>query len=208
MKRMKHNLQSAHHEPPAATSFELETRKVYSVSKEEQLVVLAAHGTEILKGMLVVSDKYYNLCVYVRTRNVEHAVVRDALEPLGFRKERISEIHRVATSSDALWSEFAARNLSFRRTLELTRGTVELLLTDSEKESSAWVKDIPEASDIKADAVRAEEKQQRLTPSDKLELLVHQIAFQAEKMSVRGKTFVCENGWSVKVFRTKKGGAK
>jgi len=197
---MKHNKQSASIVGPSPGAV-----AVVASGKDEvvHLSVLSDLGTDIVTGLLNVSDKYYKLCVYVREHCIDTRMLRNALEPLGFRKERISEIYRVATSSGAIWSEFLARSLSFRRTLELTRGTIQVLYPAGNERDASWV---PDDESRKRSAVEAEESLQarRLSKGDKLELLVNQLAAQAESSGMRGRTFVCENGWSVKVFKTVK----
>lgn len=171
-------------------------------SREKHLTILSEYGADIVKGMIQVSDKYYQICLYIRKHSVEDDIVRDALEPLGFIKQRITELCRVAKSSESLWSEFEARKLSFRRTLELTRGTVQLLLAEKVEEN-AWVADVPTDHEVDGSGGQTERAEGRENLKDKLEAGVHRVALLAEKLNMRGKTYQLENGWSVKIFKTK-----
>jgi len=174
--------------------------------------IISEYGVEIVRGMLKVGDTYWKLCGYIRTNKVDADVVRKALEPLGFIKQRITEINRVANAPEELWSEYEARALSFRRTLELSRGTVQLLLDKTvdvdEHESVARTMVGVEAEEAEAEVSEAEssagvikEPESATVRKEKMEAVATRLAALAEKYSVKQRVFKIENGYVVTVSR-------
>jgi len=173
--------------------------------RAEHVKTVAGFGAEIVLSHIKTSDIYYKMCLYIRTEKVSEASVRDALEPFDFVKQRITEINRVANASDALWSEFEARRLSFRRTLDLTRGTVTLLLENQRPELT---EQFPEGGEEQAPASGADaepqEKYHRNLDKEAMESAAMKICKLSEKLNLRAKTWQAENGWAVKVWRLSK----
>jgi len=177
-----------------------------TLERQTHLVRVSELGSMVFKGLIKVSDRYFELCSYIRQHKVSEDVVRDALEPEGFVKQRISEINRVANAPLDLWTELSARRLSFRRTLELTRGTVQVLLTPDERASAPWVETIPDEPNWgvtrnKRGSGAADDKATRA--KHRLERLFRLVCRQAENMGLNSRTAELENGYGVKVWKLK-----
>jgi len=82
---------------------------------------------EIIEGTVAVGEKYFALASYVRDNKLGKKIVAQWLGEMGFNRHRISEINAVANSDEAHWSEFAAKAISWKGVLQLTRGNVEEL---------------------------------------------------------------------------------
>jgi hypothetical protein len=82
---------------------------------------------EIVFATAVVSEKYFELCNYIRSHNVPPNVVRGTLKPLGFRKWVISKLLCCAYAADDLWDEFASKRIGYNKMLRLTRESVRRL---------------------------------------------------------------------------------
>jgi len=174
--------------------------------RAEHVRTVADFGAAIVLAHIKTSDIYYKMCLYIRTEKVSEDAVRDALEPLDFIKQRITEINRVANASDALWSEFEARRLSFRRTLELSRGTVQLLLENQRPELTAQFPEEGAESEKSQEGKEQEKDAPYYLNLDReaMEAAAMKLCKLGEKLGVRAKTYQAENGWSVKVWRLSK----
>jgi len=161
-------------------------------------IAVADYGQQIGKAYLAVGEKYLELCLYIRKNEVVPTLVRTALEPF-FPKQRITEILTVSNSSNELWSEFEARRLAFRRVLELSRGTLQLLLETPEgQEPPAWVGEASETGNGEA-----EEARPKASNEVRLMAAVRTVAKLGLECGLQGKTFQMENGYCVKVWRKK-----
>ena len=92
--------------------------------KVEQSKFINDIADKIIVGTAQVSKLYYDLCVYIRKNKIAPTAVSHLLGARGFHKVRISEINRVSNAADDVWSDFEAMGIGFRKTLELTRGSV------------------------------------------------------------------------------------
>jgi hypothetical protein len=61
------------------------------------------------------------VCLYIRKNKLAPKLVSHELGQLGFRKEVVSKINRVAFASDELFSRFQAKMIGFDRVLMLAR---------------------------------------------------------------------------------------
>jgi len=183
-----------------------------ALDPKSHLSIISEYGVEIVRGMLKVGDTYWKLCGYIRTNKVDADVVRKALEPLGFIKQRITEINRVANAPEELWSEYEARALSFRRTLELSRGTVQLLLDKAESGADANLltrtmvgveaeEAEAEVSEAESNAGVTKEPESATVRKEKMEAVATRLAALADKYSVKQRVFKIENGYVVTVSR-------
>jgi len=188
---------------------------VGSVAQEKLVADIAEMGAKIVIAPVAAGDMYFRLCEYIRKHSVAKQLVYDSLEPLSFTKPRISEIYRVASASDDVWREFEARKLGFTKALNLTRGTLKLLLTKGEQEEKAtWLGVIPEeGTEAGLDAAEKESKgasaaeagvKAKATPVDDMEAAARKLARAAEDAGLRRpRTWVMENGFEVRVRKVK-----
>jgi len=184
------------------------------MSREVLAERIVVHGTEIVRGLLAVSEKYYKLCCLIRFHQADDFLVRESLQGIGFNKVRISEVLRVSKSSPAIWSEFEARSLSFRGALDLNRGTVKLLTMVPDDgsgpvvESERWLEEHAEqehSEAIQKEESGADKKSSSNLDNDAMEACARKLARYAEKLKRKSKSFVLENGYTVKVYKTKAG---
>jgi len=89
------------------------------VQQSAQLVIL---GKDLLAAVIGTGEKYLSLCKYIRDNEVAPKLVAADLGQLGFSRQTVSKINRVAGASVELWNEFEARSVGFNKMLQLTRG--------------------------------------------------------------------------------------
>jgi len=188
---------------------------VRSQEQEKLVADIAAMGAKIVLAQVAAGDMYFKLCEYIRVNSVAKQLVYDSLEPLSFTKPRMSEIYRVASSPDEVWREFEARRLGFSKALNLTRGTLKLLLTSGEqKEKAGWLESIPsEGTEAQPEGAKSpsaaeagvEARSTPATPVDKMEKAARELARAAEDAELaRPRVWKMENGYEVTVRRGKK----
>jgi len=188
---------------------------VRSVEQEKLVADIAEMGAKIVIATVAAGDMYFRLCEYIRKHSVSKQLVYDSLEPLSFTKPRISEIYRVASANDDVWREFEARKLGFTKALNLTRGTLKLLLSKGEQEEKAsWLGVIPEeGTEAGLDVAEKESKgtsaaeagvKAKATPVDDMEAAARKLARAAEDSGLRRpRIWVMENGFEVRVRKVK-----
>lgn len=87
----------------------------------KQAAMVQGLAIDIIRATGELGSRYLRLCLYIRQEKVSPKLVAYELKTLGFRKTRISEINRVAHSSDKLFTEYQAKVIGFDRCLELAR---------------------------------------------------------------------------------------
>lgn len=78
-------------------------------------------GVEIIQSTGQLAGKYLELCLYIRRNKVGPKLVSQEMTKLGFKRSRVSEVNRVANSSDKLFSEYQAKLIGFDKCLEMAR---------------------------------------------------------------------------------------
>jgi len=188
--------------------------RTHSPEQQAHIEFLADIGAKIVLGSAAVGEMYFQAAEYMRKHSLAKELVFDTWKELGFVKTRISEIYRIANSPNDIWREYEAKRLGFKQALNLTRGTLRLLLTDKEKNENARFLDaipvggteeaLPEdgkakpASAASSGVVAEGEKQ---TDDEKMSDWASKLARIAENNGVRTRTFKKENGYFVKVWR-------
>lgn len=66
---------------------------------------------------------YLDLCLYIRKNMVSPKLVSTEMSAMGFNRQVISRVNKVANASDELFSQFQARTIGFNKVLELSRGS-------------------------------------------------------------------------------------
>lgn len=187
------------HEEKGKGVVTVETKE--DVAQQEHLLKLAELAQAVILGHLEVSGRYLTMCEHIRAHNIKRAQVAEMLEPLGFPQPRISEIYRVATAPADAWTEYRTRRLGFNKVLNLTRGTLAIVLPNGEGSRAEWISQIPE------EGSEARERQQEMSevvkPSafDVALGIARQLARLAENEKWRKREFAIENGYVVKVSR-------
>jgi len=87
----------------------------------KQAAMVQGLAIDIIRATGELAGKYLRLCLYIRQEKVSPKLVSYELKTLGFKKSRISEVNRVAHSSDKLFSDYQAKLIGFDRCLELSR---------------------------------------------------------------------------------------
>lgn len=106
---------------------------------------------EVFTGHVELGKKYITLCSWIREHKIGPAQVSAMLAGLGFHKVRISEVNKIATVSDELWSKFSARELGMKKVLQIARGSTALdaLDLDEEEKKDAGLASADERRDTK-----------------------------------------------------------
>lgn len=82
------------------------------------------YAAEIIKKTCETGQVYLDLCNYIRDNLVAPKLVSFELGEMGFNRQVVSRINKVANAADDVYSQFAARLIGFNKTLELARGPV------------------------------------------------------------------------------------
>lgn len=133
-------------------------------------------GWEVLQGHVELGLKYLRLCEHIRKNQIGPAQVTEALKALGFHKVRISEVNKLATCSDELWSKYACRELSMKKVLQIERGSVSVEALDLD-ETEMKEAGLAEGEGASAETVPAKAK----THSVKVALMVKSLQALAGK---------------------------
>lgn len=149
------------------------------------------------------AEKYLNLCRHIRKNQIPPKVVSTELKALGFAKQRITEVNRVAQCADELWKEVDAKRIGFRGALEEARADITKL------ENVNPAIDINEPQDLKTgtwnpEATPEDEEKARLTAMDRC---AKTIINGGEFLNLRGKTWRL-NGYTLKLAKDKKSPSK
>ena len=78
-------------------------------------------GLDIIRKTGEVAGAYLSLCLYIRQHQMAPKMVAMTLTKLGFKRSRVSEINKVAQSSDKLFKEYEARRIGFDKALDMSR---------------------------------------------------------------------------------------
>lgn len=78
-------------------------------------------GSELVKKLGEVGEKYRDLCKYIRDNKVDKKVVARELGKLGMKRARISMVNRIAFASDKVWKEYEAKLIGFHEAIDLAR---------------------------------------------------------------------------------------
>jgi len=88
------------------------------VAQEARLIEL---GKEIVVAAGDLAGKYLSLVLFIRANKVGPKIVAARLGELGFNRQRVSEINRVANTADDLFQQYQAKLIGFKGVLELAR---------------------------------------------------------------------------------------
>lgn len=99
----------------AAAVINMHSKDVQHMTKIREFGLAIASKSGELAGL------YLTLCQYIRKNRVEAKLVSFELGQLGFRKQRVTEINRVAMAPEKVWLQYEARALGFDKTLAIAR---------------------------------------------------------------------------------------
>lgn len=97
-----------------------------AAAKLEKRHVAAIQGCcqKIIDKTVEAGRLYLDLCLYIRKNMVAPKIVSREMQAMGFNRQVVSRVNKVANASDELFSEFQARTIGFNKVLELSRGGV------------------------------------------------------------------------------------
>lgn len=158
-------------------------------------------GTEIVKATIAVGDKYLALCEYIRTNNVAPKLATFELLEIGFHKARVSEIVRVSHSSDEIWNQFKARNIGFRKVLELSRGNVQELIAESDGVEVVEIKaTIQESNEADTSSLNKEQDNDSMR-AKRVENAAKTILTYGQLENKRKLSWTLGTGWTLNLTR-------
>jgi len=208
----KKNAEKTEQAPPVGMVAPATPMAVVDPKEVEARTYLRRIGAEIVVETVKVGQKYLELCRYIRQHQVGPKWVSEELSALGFHKVRISEINRVSNAAEDIWREFEAASIGFKKCLQLTRGSVEVI------RQAGVMADDNVASVAEASAIVAEEKGQSEEsgeagsaasddPIHKQTIRLHKaaniMASAADELELISKTWHI-GGYTVHVFKDKK----
>jgi len=100
----------------------LETRHIAEISKLCREVIAATVQT---------GKVYLKLCLYIRENMVAPKLVTAQMLEMGFNKQVVSRVNKVANASDEVFSQFAASTIGFNKALDMARNPVQESLAAS-----------------------------------------------------------------------------
>lgn len=90
-------------------------------TRADDFVQLRQKAKSLIDTVKQMTDKYLDLCVFIREKLFRPEEVSKELYSLGFRKERISEIKRVCFSTDEIFNDYRNRLIGWKAALERIR---------------------------------------------------------------------------------------
>jgi len=106
------------------TAIEAKTAAAVAQSKADVRHIKAIRGCcqVIIDQVVKTGTLYLDLCLYIRKNTVSPKLVRCEMEGMGFNKQVISRVNKVANAADDVFSQFQARTIGFNNVLALARG--------------------------------------------------------------------------------------
>lgn len=101
-------------------------------------------------------NAYYNLCIWIREKQISPKGVSVILQLMGFRKERVAEIKRVCFCSEELWNDYRRRWIGFRSALRMARRE------KTEGGKGAWLRAFSKMEKLQGDAIETWVGQERM----------------------------------------------
>lgn len=84
--------------------------------------LICLHGYQVIAAVAATGERYLELCSAIRTHKISPKVVSKTLLAVGFNRQVVSRINKVAQAKDEDWEAYKARSIGFNQCLELTRG--------------------------------------------------------------------------------------
>jgi len=200
----------------AAHKAMLDEKQATAAVQIRHVNILHEKGKELIGAVIGVGDKYLALCKAIRENEMAPKLVSFELGQLGFSRQTVSKINKVAGASDELWNSFEARAFGFNKMLELSRGEKpnEATLMLADKMGADVVDVVAQVQKLETDEVKeGAENPELVEPS--LEELDKKAELAAEKAAAvllrsratldwrSGKKFVGGDGWVVIVQKDK-----
>lgn len=159
---------------------------------------------------------YLDLCLYIRKNAVPPKLVSYEMDVMGFNRQVISRVNKVANASDELFSQFEARTIGFNKVLELSRGgavagslaaemgadVTDVKAQIEEMESEAKEKDSGPSAGKSAKMTDDEKKEKDMKRFERAAAVVLSVA--ATHGWTRQKKVVGGNGYVLLVVKDKK----
>lgn len=86
---------------------------------------------EVIEATIATGKVYLKLCLYIRENMVAPKLVSHEMAEMGFNKQVISRVNKVANASDEVFSQFAASTIGFNKALDMARNPVQEQLAES-----------------------------------------------------------------------------
>jgi len=152
---------------------------------------------------------YLDLCLYIRKNEVSPKLVSREMGDMGFNRQVISRVNKVANASDELWNEFAARTIGFNKVLELSRSTSAMngLAKDTDSDIvdiKVQVEELEKGGEESGPAAPPTPEQREASAKKALESAAAKLLSAAASLQLkREKTIVGGNGYLVIVKKDK-----
>lgn len=168
-------------------------------------------GLKIIEGTVAVGRMYLDLCLYIRKNMVAPKLVSFELSELGFKRDIVSKINKVANASDETFNKFAAQTIGFNKVLELARGEVPGSLAREMGEKVVDIQaEVKKLADEEGGTGRptsgttATPEEQKAKDNEALEKAAAQVLSRAAKLQLRRtKVINGGNGYLLTISRDK-----
>lgn len=172
------------------------------IVNEADLITLRVRGQELKDAVISTGEKYLALCMHIRKVQMPPRLVSEELSKLGFVKQRITEINRVAQCGDEVWNEFEARALSFRKVLAIERGSAaENVAGKSEAANGGGDSSGEDGS--AGDGSEPSLEERKATAVEKMARAAKTILHAAADLELRSKQWTIGNGYILKLQKDK-----
>jgi len=152
---------------------------------------------------------YLDLCLYIRKNAVAPKLVSYEMGEMGFNRQVISRVNKVANAADDVWNEFEARTIGFNKVLELSRSAPAMngLAKDTDSDIvdiKVQVEELETGGEVSGPAVEPTPEQREATAKKALEAAAAKLLSAAASLQLkREKTIVGGNGYLVIVKKDK-----
>lgn len=176
---------------------------------ERQAKEVAAICERIATATIQTGFLYYELCCKIRLEQIEPAIVREQMTKQGFRKQRITEVLRVANVPEAMWSGFQAKTIGFRKVLNAVRDAERTDIKNNVVLIGPLAGEVPGPAEPPVGIISQAEKPEksaedkRLATENGMNRAALALLNGAEKLDITSKTYKNGGGWVVVVTKTK-----
>jgi len=182
-----------------------------------QALELRRLGVAVVAGYATTSQRYLELCQYIRKEKVSKKLATRVLLELRFSKSRASEICRVAALPAADFSPFEARKLSFAGALQVAKGTMDLAnkelalepdLALPTRDSTQLAADMEEGAPVQGEGRPSDGEVKKTSASIRAKGMAYKLLKFASDRQLLSKTWTAKDcpGYTLILEYTKPGG--
>lgn len=109
----------------------LDSKTATSKLENQHDAKVRSYCQKIIEQTTKTGQVYMDLCLYIRQNMVAPKLVSFVMTDMGFNRQVVSRVNKVANAADDVFSAFQARTIGFNKALDLAREPVAKSLADS-----------------------------------------------------------------------------